>query len=811
MSRVNGEVITVEQQEQNHVVHKLLSKVKYLLLQRKLLFLLVGILLGRAVILSSVSPFAIAFLATVWIGYRSKSLFVFLAMIIGAFTYSGTQGTFVALSTIVFFFIVAIVTDTDKQRKFMPLFVSIATIIPRLFLYSLAGQLSYLEWLLLLVEGIFAAILVLIFMQSVYILSRQPYPFAKSLKYEELVSLIIVIASIITGLVGFAFYGSGFEQIFARYFVLSIAFVGGAAIGSTVGVILGFILSLAEMTSLYEVSLLAFSGLLGGLLKEGKKFGVSIGLIVGTILIGMYGETAAFLPSVYESVIAIILFFLTPSSLFYSLSRYIPGTEENREEQEQYLQKVRNITARRVEQFSNVFAALSRSFIEKEEEDALKEWSEKETDYFLSEITEQTCQQCFMKERCWQRQFDETYSLMANIKQELLHGDITYKTEREFQNYCVKSANVLQVMKDEISIFAANQKLKKQVKDSKRLVADQLLGVSRVMNDFSKEILKEKDLYDEQEAQIVSGLKQLGVELEKLDIFQLDKGNVDIEMVITVYHYHGEGEKIIAPFLSELLEELIVVKEEKISPFPNGYCFLSFHSAKKYIVETGVAHAAKGGGLVSGDSYTEMDLGVGKYVLAISDGMGNGLRAREESDETLRLLHQILKTGIPEHVAIKSINSILSLRTTDEIFSTLDLTVLNLHSGGIRCLKIGSSPSFIKRGNQLIQISSSNLPIGIIQDFNVDTVSEQLKPGDLLIMMSDGIYDGPQAANKENWFREKLLQLETEDPQHVADYILEEVIRENDGYIFDDMTVIVTKLMRNMPKWTAIPLEKKEA
>ena len=34
------------------------------------------------------------------------------------------------------------------------------------------------------------------------------------------------------------------------------------------------------------MSLLAFSGLLGGLLKEGKKVGVSIGLYIATLLIG---------------------------------------------------------------------------------------------------------------------------------------------------------------------------------------------------------------------------------------------------------------------------------------------------------------------------------------------------------------------------------------------------------------------------------------------------------------------------------------------------------------------------------------------
>src|SRR5690625_7948881 len=125
------------------------------------------------------------------------------------------------------------------------------------------------------------------------------------------------------------------EQVFSHYLLVLIAFVGGAAIGSTVGVVAGLILSLANVANLYQMSLLAFSGLLGGLLKEGKKTGVSVGLLVGTFLIGIYGDTNALVPSFIESSIAIGLFFITPASWFKKLSRYIPGTEEHSTEHAQ--------------------------------------------------------------------------------------------------------------------------------------------------------------------------------------------------------------------------------------------------------------------------------------------------------------------------------------------------------------------------------------------------------------------------------------------------------------------------------------------
>ncbi len=779
-------------------------RIKNLLIDRGWLLMIVGLLLGRAVILSIVSPFAIAFFATVWCMQRRSAIKVMFALLLGASSYSIVQSLFLTLTIVIFLLLATWFQSSTEDHRRTPLFVFISIVLARLFLYSIVNPLTSYEWALLCVEGILGMVLVLIFMQSIPLISPDRYK--PTLKNEEIVCMIILIASILTGMIGWTIYGAAVEHVFSRYFVLILAYIGGAAIGSTVGVVTGLVLSLAHVANMYQMGVLAFSGLLGGLLKEGKKWGVSIGLLVGTMLVGIYGDTSALIPSFIESFLAIGLFFLTPANWFAQLARYIPGTTENTKEQEQYLQKVRHVTAKRVEQFSDVFEALSLSFAPEEKDEA--SMSTRETDHFLSQVTEQTCQQCFMKERCWQKEFDTTYTLMEQMKDHIDHtGQVSTSKLRAFENHCVRSSKVVDVMQEKMLHFQAHKRLKQQVAESKRLVADQLQGVSEVMDDFAQEIVKEREYHELQEKQIVQAMLHLGIELDKLDIYKLDKGNIDIEMTASFYEYRGEGEKLIAPVLSDLLNELVVVKKADVSPFPNGYCAFTFGSARQYTLEIGVAHAAKGGGLVSGDSYTMMELGEGKFAMAISDGMGNGSRAKEESEETLRLLQQILQTGIPEHIAIKSINSILSLRTTDEIFATLDLAIVNLHNAAVRFLKIGSTPSFIKRGNEIVDIEASNLPMGIIQEFDVDIVKKQLKTGDTICMMSDGIFDGPKnVADPDAWVKQKIHAIESTDPQAIADLLLEEVIRTRSGDINDDMTVLVAKLMKNTPVWSSIPV-----
>lgn len=769
---------------------------------------LISFLLGRAVILGELIPFSLAYFASVWVLKKERARLVFLFSLLGAVTVSFSSLVVLSISYLCFGFFISLGLFVHSN-KHLPYILATSTLLSRLVFTSLTNQFSNYAILMALTEALLAGVLFLIFIQSTPLLNPKRYK--PVLKNEEMISFVILVASVLCGLTGMQLGGVSLEQVFSRYIILILALMGGPTIGATVGVILGLILSLVNETTLAQLSLLAFSGLLGGLMKDGGKLGVSAGLIIGTFLLGIYGQGASsILSSVLASIVAIIVFWLTPSHVIKALARYIPGTNEQFEEQQQYLQKLRDATANRIEQFSDVFEALSKTFIGKVVEEVDQVQEQREMDDFLSHVTEQTCQTCFKKSWCWSERFDDTYQHMAKMKQELMqNGKVSQITEAKFNQHCMKANKVEAAIKDQLSYYKANQQLKRQVGESRRFVADQLLGVSEVMDNFAKEIVHEREHHDIQEQQIVTALTSIGMEIEQLDIYSLRKGEIDIEMTLSVYEYHDEGNKVIAPILSDILKENVVVVEEEISPMPNGYCFLIFRSAKKFQLEIGVAHAAQGGGFISGDSYSTMELVAGKYALAISDGMGNGKRARQESMQTLHLLQQILQSGIDEQVAIKSINSVLSLRMTDEIFSTLDLAMVDLQTATVQFLKIGSTPSFIKRGHVVFSVESSNLPIGIVKEFDVEVVDRQLEHGDILIMTSDGIFEAPKLIeNQDIWLKRMVKQLETNDPQEIADLLLEEVVRLSAGKIEDDMTVLVAKIKRYQSKWATVPYYK---
>lgn len=772
-----------------------------------LILFLFGLLLGRALILTEIAPFAAAYFGVIYHLKRDRSHFAFLGLLAGGVFSSISHGWAILITIGVLYLLQVFFRVLDKDDiTYVPFIVPVATILGGItYTYFWVGEFTSYGLIMRGVEAILAMVLSFIFIQSFPIFLHRKTTY--QLKQEEVICLLILFASLMTGTVGWYVNEFSVEHILSRYLILLLALVGGGAIGATVGVITGLILSLANVAALTQMSLLGFSGLLAGLFRDGKKVGVSLGLLMGTSILTVYtGERLQMWTSSVETLVAILLFLLTPKVIITELARFIPGTKEHQKSQQEYARRIRSLTAERVMQFSDLFRQLSKSFTQTtmsaENLEAVK------TDYFLSEVTDKTCQRCWKKEQCWTRQFDYTYHQMKEMMRQLDRQNEIKKGQlpTDWRNTCVRIDKVIGVMSDEHIRRKQLQKLNHKVKEARLLVAEQLFGVSKVMLDFSQEINKETEVLTTQEEQIMAALSGLGLKIQSVEIIDLTHGKVDIRILHPTCSGRKECEKIIAPMISEILNENIVVSAKGCS-INNGSCMMHLVSGNTYEVGIGVAQAAKGGGIVCGDSYATLDLGNGKYAIAISDGMGNGTRAFTESNATIDLLQQILQSGLDEGLAIKTVNTVLSLRSTDEIFATVDLALVDLHDANTKFLKIGSAPSFIKRGPYVTSISASNLPIGILDEIDVDEVSENLRAGDLLIMITDGIYEaGTEVENRDLWLKRIIREIETDDPQEIADLLLEQVIRSLYSQIPDDMTVVVAKIDHFKPKWATIPL-----
>ena len=229
-----------------------------------------------------------------------------------------------------------------------------------------------------------------------------------------------------------------------------------------------------------------------------------------------------------------------------------------------------------------------------------------------------------------------------------------------------------------------------------------------------------------------------------------------------------------------------------------GKRIISFLSADKYTIQIGQAAKIKNDSPVSGDSLLQIRLNDGKYLVAISDGMGTGPEARKSSQIAIKMLERLLMSGFDKDTSIDLINTTI-MNANEEIFATLDIAIIDLYNGKVEFIKNGACPTYVKNKRKVQIVKSLSLPAGILNNINLTTYDKDVENQDIFVMCSDGILDANvEYKNKELWVKYVLEDIETTNCQKIADLILNEAVDNSYGIAKDDMSVIVTKLVKKV-------------
>lgn len=207
----------------------------------------------------------------------------------------------------------------------------------------------------------------------------------------------------------------------------------------------------------------------------------------------------------------------------------------------------------------------------------------------------------------------------------------------------------------------------------------------------------------------------------------------------------------------------------------------------------GVAKRPRRGGMVTGDSDLVRELPGHRVVFGLSDGMGVGPRAAWESGTALSLLEQLLMAGFSQMLAVRAVNTTLLLRSVDDHFATLDLVLVDREGRGAELVKVAAVPTFLRRNGRVETIESQSLPVGILQEVRIDPIYHTLEPGDLIVMVTDGVLENgdPEAEAKLSQFLEEAPAV---DPAMMAETLLSYMLGHSENGR-DDAAVMVIQIM----------------
>jgi phosphoserine phosphatase RsbU/P len=201
---------------------------------------------------------------------------------------------------------------------------------------------------------------------------------------------------------------------------------------------------------------------------------------------------------------------------------------------------------------------------------------------------------------------------------------------------------------------------------------------------------------------------------------------------------------------------------------------------------------------VGGDYFDFIPMDDGRMALCLGDVSGKGLPASllmANLQATLR--GQTLVAQIPSECLLRS-NKLLYENTSAEKFATLFYGILEADRHTLHFSNAGHDwPFLVGKDRSIRRLETGGIMLGLISQTDFVDERIELKPGDCLVIQSDGV---SEAMNKHlEEFGEANLQriiLESRDcePQEIIDTIVAAVRKHVGNYIqWDDLTIMVLK------------------
>ena len=333
----------------------------------------------------------------------------------------------------------------------------------------------------------------------------------------------------------------------------------------------------------------------------------------------------------------------------------------------------------------------------------------------------------------------------------------------------------------------ANKKIAKVAKEVAKAVDTCIEKVAQ--NKDEKLVKKEREIQ-----KILSGKN---IPIENANIRLVKNGKYIVEIKLDIKDTTLRDKSRIAN-ISDLISKTIGSKmsfQKDRRNLDTGEYTQTYSTEDKFIMQVGSSKISKEDSEASGDCNLQMRLDDGKYILAISDGMGTGAKARENSKLVITRLKKLLQGGFEKEQSINLINSALSLKTKEDEFATLDMCVLDLYDGNLSFVKNGACNTYIKNKKNISIIKSEEMPIGTGLEVNLKEKILPVSDGDIIVICSDGLVDSKEDLKKD-WVEEFLKNISTNNVQKISDMILAEAIDNNYGVAADDITVIVAKILK---------------
>ena len=504
-------------------------------------------------------------------------------------------------------------------------------------------------------------------------------------------------------------------------------------------------------------------------LTNNKYFRLLIYLI-SSLLINMYFTTNFNYGLLVSYSIIILIYLITPSSFLSHIKDLICNPNNNLLIYEKKYQKQEKEIQLELNKISEFFSLIVEEY-GKDNKDRL---NRKKEDVIFQSL----CVNCHKNKICYHKNKTLKNLIMKSIESELNEQEINYVNKE-----CLKPSMFFEISELYKKDYFKEYKYYLEYNGLKDALKSQMKGLGLVLDGYAEKLKIDNSIEINYENEIIKDLLDKN-QIDYLYVYFYEdiKKNVNINLCVKVNDHQ------LIYKIKDLISNEFNINLElgKVSEYSlEGFLKIEFKEIKEFKFLHGIYQVnLKEDG--NGDSYLVYENS--NYIIyCLSDGMGSGKLAREESRFTLKVLKSVLDTGMDLKNGISLMNSLLKIKNRYETYATLDLVSINKKNLKSHFFKNGAVHSYIYSSleNRLIRINSSSLPIGIVDNISSRDYSYRLRANDFILMFSDGIKEDEESL--EAYFK----QVKEYNPQIIAREINMKFRNKED---LDDTSVLIIKI-----------------
>jgi len=735
---------------------------------------LFSMIISNVSLLSSLSPFSVAFSAALPLNYSTSA-------VIGAVTGYSLFGSFpenlVYIAALFAVIAVKSITSQIGKLKSNPVFssaVSAVILISFLVVRNIILDKGTVDLIFCICEGIIGGAFTYFSFFAFRVLSS-----GKRIYDGAVVEKISTNIILLTGLLSFCkihLFIFNLGRITTVPLLLSVAKKKGASAAAATGLLFAIILTLYSPEFSLPAGIFAVGAMISAYFAHfGRLTQTAFFILTYTVGIMLTKTASPSIEGAFDMLFGAGIFMVMPESFLDKMGKTVTS----------YRLSDCNQNKRTCSKL--LFASKTLNDIQRSVEavsDKLRNTGITNISKVYERTADTVCKRCGLKLFCWETNYNSTLDSFYKLNDILEQNTEITKDDLPafFNTQCPKSDEIILTVNGYYRDYLSGKNAARKVMNAKQVATEQLEGIADMLSEMSEEI-SEISLINHSLSERAFGiLAEIG---EAPDEVYCLTDRYD-RMRVEIYKKSG-----LVTNLEFLTEELSYALNRDFS-YPSVVTAedttkISFFEKAKYGVDFAASQINSKNQKISGDYYEYFTDGRGFAHLILSDGMGNGGRAAVDSIMTCNFILKLLKAGFGFNAALKLINSALLVKAGEESLATLDIGCIDLYTGVTRFLKAGAATSFVTRNRKTVMVGSDSLPVGILQGISYNENEIKLQDKDLIVMVTDGA-----VSVTPEWLKDEISLICELPPKEIATRIATLAKKRNGND--DDITVLAAKI-----------------